>query len=39
MLEQRSAGQKLLIRLGNNNAAAVKLKLRELRREVAKQPE
>ena len=38
-LEQRSAGQKLLIRLGNNNAAAVKLKLRELRREVAKQPE
>ena len=39
MLEQRSAGQKLLIRLGTNNAAAVKLKLRELRREVAKQPE
>lgn len=38
-LEQRSAGQKLLIRLGNNNAAAVKLKLRELRREIAKQPE
>ena len=38
-LEQRSAGQKLLIRLGNTNAAAVKLKLRELRREVAKQPE
>lgn len=38
-LEQRSAGQKLLIRLGNANAAAVKIKLRELRREVAKQPE
>jgi hypothetical protein len=38
-LEQRSAGQRLLIRLGNTNAAAVKLKLRELRREVAKQPE
>ena len=38
-LEQRSAGQKLLIRLGNTNAAAVKLKLRELRREIAKQPE
>jgi hypothetical protein len=38
-LEQRSAGQKLLIRLGNSNAAAVKLKLRELRREIAKQPE
>jgi hypothetical protein len=38
-LEQRSAGQKLLIRLGNTNAATVKLKLRELRREIAKQPE
>jgi hypothetical protein len=38
-LEQRSAGQKLLIRLGNSNAAAVKFKLRELRREIAKQPE
>jgi hypothetical protein len=37
-LEQRSAGQKLLVRLGNANAAAVKLKLRELRREIAKQP-
>lgn len=38
-VEQRSAGQKLLIRMGNANAAAIKLKLRELRREVAKQPE
>jgi hypothetical protein len=36
-LEQLSAGQKLLIRMGSENAAALKLKLRELRREVAKQ--
>jgi len=35
-LEERSAGQKLLIRMGNDNAAAIKLKLRELRREIAK---
>lgn len=34
-LEQRSAGQKLLIRMGPANAASIKLKLRELRREVA----
>jgi hypothetical protein len=37
-LEERSAGQKLLIRLGPENAALVKDKLRELRKEVAKQP-
>jgi hypothetical protein len=36
-LEQLSSGQKLLIRMGSDNAAALKLKLRELRREVAKQ--
>lgn len=36
-LEDRSAGQKLLIRMGPDHAATIKLKLRELRREVAKQ--
>jgi len=36
-LEERSAGQKLMIRLGPQNAAIVKQKLRELRKEVAKQ--
>jgi hypothetical protein len=36
-LEERSAGQKLMIRLGPENAALVKQKLRELRKEVAKQ--
>ena len=36
-LEERSAGQKALIRLGPENAAIVKAKLRELRKEVAKQ--
>lgn len=35
-LEERSAGQKLLIRMGNDNAAAIKLKLRELRRALVK---
>ena len=35
-IEERSAGQKLLIRMGNDNAAAIKLKLRELRRELVK---
>lgn len=35
-LEQRSSGQKLLIRMGPGNAASVKLKLRELRREIVK---
>jgi len=37
-LEERSAGQKLLIRMGSNHATELKLKLRELRREIAKQP-
>lgn len=36
-LEERSAGQKLLLRMGPTNAATIKMKLRELRREVAKQ--
>ena len=35
-LESRSSGQKLLLRMGRDNAAAVKLKLRDLRREIAK---
>ena len=35
-LEERSAGQKLLIRMGSENAAELKLKLRELRREITK---
>jgi hypothetical protein len=35
-LEERSAGQKLLLRMGGANAAAVKAKLRELREEVTK---
>lgn len=30
-LEQLSSGQKIMIRMGNNNAAAVKAKLREIR--------
>jgi hypothetical protein len=36
-LEERSAGQKVLFRMGNANAAVVKTKLRELRKEIAKQ--
>jgi hypothetical protein len=36
-LEERSAGQKLMIRIGPENAAIVKAKLRELRKEVVKQ--
>jgi hypothetical protein len=35
-LEQLSAGQKVLIRMGPKNAALVKSKLRELRSEIAK---
>jgi hypothetical protein len=35
-LEARSAGQKALLRMGSENAATVKAKLRELRREVSK---
>jgi hypothetical protein len=37
-IESRSAGQKALIRMGSENAKAVKDKLRELRAELAKQP-
>ncbi len=36
-LESRSAGQKIMIRMGNDNAARVKDKLRALRREIAGQ--
>jgi hypothetical protein len=36
-LEERSAGQKTLIRMGPQNAAAIKAKLREIRKEIAKQ--
>lgn len=36
-LEARSSGQKILLRMGSEQAAAVKAKLRELRREVATQ--
>jgi hypothetical protein len=34
-MEARSAGQKILMRIGNANAAVVKDKLREIRRELA----
>ncbi|MGH8668974.1 MAG: DUF3014 domain-containing protein [Burkholderiales bacterium] len=34
-LEQRSAGQKIMLRMGAENAARVKAKLREIRRELA----
>jgi hypothetical protein len=36
-LENRSAGQKMMIRIGPQNAALVKTKLRELRKAIAKQ--
>lgn len=36
-LEERSAGQKLLLRMGSENAAVIKAKLRQLREAVAKQ--
>lgn len=35
-LEDRSAGQKIMLRIGNENARAVKAKLREIRKLVAK---
>lgn len=38
-LEAKSAGQKLLIRMGPSNAAVLKLKLREFRRQIAKRSE
>jgi hypothetical protein len=37
-LEARSAGQKTLIRMGPANAARVKAKLRDIRRQVTRQP-
>jgi hypothetical protein len=37
-LERRSAGHKILIRVGPENAARLKAKLRELRSELAKEP-
>ena len=36
-LERRSAGQKVMLRIGTENARAVKAKLREFRAAVAKQ--
>lgn len=36
-LEERSAGQKLLIRMGSEHAATAKAKLKELRNEITKQ--
>lgn len=38
-LQSRSAGQKILLRVGNENAAKVKAKLRELRAELARKPQ
>jgi hypothetical protein len=35
-LQSRSSGQKILLRMGNENAARVKAKLRELRAELAR---
>jgi len=37
-LESRSAGQKLLIRMGPANARIIKAKLRAFRAEIARQP-
>lgn len=37
-LEARSSGQKLLIRMGSENAAVIKAKLREVRAELAAKP-
>jgi len=37
-LEQRSAGQKIMMRMGSGNAARVKDKLRAIRRELTAQP-
>jgi hypothetical protein len=37
-LEARSAGQKVLMRIGNANAAVVKDKLRAIRRELVSAP-
>lgn len=38
-LEARSAGQKILMRMGAENAARIKAKLREIRAAIAKRPE
>jgi len=35
-LESRSAGQKILLRIGNDNAARIKAKLREIRTELTR---
>jgi hypothetical protein len=37
-LESLSAGQKIMVRMGSENAAKVKAKLREIRRELTAQP-
>jgi len=37
-LEERSAGQKILMRIGNDNASRIKSKLREIRRELTREP-
>ena len=37
-LEARSAGQKIMIRMGSENAARIKAKLQEVRRELANEP-
>ena len=37
-LEDLSAGQKIMIRMGRENAAAIKAKLREIRRELVMEP-
>jgi len=37
-LEERSAGQKILMRIGHDNAARIKAKLREIRNELTHQP-
>jgi hypothetical protein len=37
-LQALSAGQKVLLRIGADNAARVKAKLRELRREITREP-
>ena len=37
-LERRSAGQKLLLRMGSQNAAALKAKLRDIRGKIARGP-
>ena len=36
-LEERSAGQKIMIRLGSENAARIKARLRDVRRELTSQ--